>query len=74
MLISNKFQNADINTGSILEYIYYCWFIMWQKLNILQNDVIKLECVVEYYNTVDSPIVVIKVIHNADINTGSGLK
>ena len=28
----------------------YVIFLTWQKLNILQNDVIKLECVVEYCN------------------------
>ena len=44
---------------------------VWKKLNIQQNDVIKLECVVEYCNTVDSSVVMIKVRHNADINTGS---
>ena len=49
----------------------YVRFIMWQKLNILQNDVIKLECVVEYCNTVDSSVVVMKFIHNADVNIGS---
>ena len=40
---------------------------MWQKLNILQNDVIKLECAVEYCKIVDSSVVVIKVRHNVDI-------
>ena len=47
---------------------------VWKKLNIQQNDVIMLECVVEYCNTVDSRVVVIKFIHNADIITGSILE
>ena len=53
-------QHVEINTGSILEYIQYCWLIMLQLSNMIQNDAIKLESVVEYCNRVNSLLLVIK--------------
>ena len=42
-------------------YIYiYCWFIMLQISNMIQNDVIKFESVVVYCNRVNLLLLVIK--------------
>ena len=53
-------QHVEINSGSILEYIQYCWLIMYQISNMIQNDAIMLESVVEYCNRVNSQLLVIK--------------